>query len=109
MTLIEVLSCLQVLKLSYIEPGQRASWAFHGEQGWYVGPAIKHYRCLTAYMPKTQIERITDTTTIIPKNIPIPQATLNDHLRRTADNLIHLLDKNNNQFLPEAPFPSKDD
>ena len=58
-------------------------------------------------MPKTHKEQITDTATIIPKNIPIPHATLNDHPRRTADDLIHLLDKNTNQFSSEAPLSSK--
>ena len=92
----------------HAKPGQRASWAFHGEQGWYVGPAINHYRCLTAYMSKTHKEQITDTATIIPKNIPIPHATLNDHPRRTADDLIHLLGKNTNQlFSSEVPLSSK--
>ena len=27
----------------HTKPGKRASWDFHGEQGYYIGPAIKHY------------------------------------------------------------------
>ena len=44
-------------------------------------------------MPKTQKERITDTVAFLPKVVPIPNATIDDHLRRTADGLIHLLTK----------------
>ena len=73
------------------KPAQRKSWAFHGEQGWYIGPALQHYRCLRIYIPKTHAERITDTVQIIPKIIPIPNATLESHLTRTADDLLHLL------------------
>jgi hypothetical protein len=28
------------------KPGQRASWDPHGVIGWYLGPAMAHYRCL---------------------------------------------------------------
>ena len=30
---------------------QRASWANHGIQGWYVGPSLEHYRCVKCYIP----------------------------------------------------------
>ena len=73
------------------KPEQRKSWAFHGEQGWYIGPATDHYRCVKCYIPKTNKERITDTVTFIPRQIPIPNATIESHLARTADDLIHLL------------------
>ena len=75
----------------HAKPGKRTSWGFHGENGWYVGPEIDHYRCLTCYIPKTHRERVSDTVQIIPKNIPITQASFEDHLRRSADDLIHLL------------------
>ena len=73
---------------------QRKSWEFHGEKRFYVGPAFNHYRCVRCFVPKTQKERITDTVVFLPKVIPIPNATIDDHLRRTADDLIHLLTKN---------------
>ena len=73
------------------KPDQRKSWAFHGEKGWYVGPAPMHYRCVRCYIPKTNKERITDTVKFIPNCIPIPNATIETQLSRTADDLIHLL------------------
>ena len=82
------------------KPTQRKSWAFHGEQGWYIGPAVQHYRCLRVYIPKTHAERITDTVQIIPKVIPIPNATLESHLTRTADDLLHLLQNKKDVVAP---------
>ena len=73
------------------KPNNRKSWALHGEQGWYIGPAFQHYRCISVYIPKTRAERFTDTATLIPKMIPIPNANIEDHLRRTADDLLHVL------------------
>ena len=52
---------------------------------------------------KTHRERIIDTTEIISRNIPIPQANYEDHLRHTADDWIHLLEHEQNLLLPQAP------
>ena len=29
----------------HIKPGNRPSWGHHVELGYYVGPAMEHYRC----------------------------------------------------------------
>ena len=73
---------------------KHTSWAFHGEKGWYVVPVTSHYRCIKVYIPKIRRERITDTAQIIPKQIPIPQASIQDHLRNTADKMVHPLSTN---------------
>jgi hypothetical protein len=31
---------------------RRRTWAPHGEDGWYIGPALEHYRCYTVYITK---------------------------------------------------------
>ena len=36
------------------KPSQRASGAFHGQEGWYIGPTLDHYRNITAFFPKEQ-------------------------------------------------------
>ena len=51
---------------------KRPSWANHGLQGWYISPALEHYCCIRAYIPKTFKERIADTIQVIPHCIPIP-------------------------------------
>jgi hypothetical protein len=40
------------------KPKQRATWATHGVTGWYIGPAMEHYRCYKAYVAETGSERI---------------------------------------------------
>ena len=42
-------------------------------------------------MPDTHATRVTDTATMIPEKIPIPMATIDDHLRATTEHLITLI------------------
>ena len=73
------------------KPDQRASWAFHGVEGWYIAPAPNHYRCLTIYVPTTRSQIVSDTVKFIPRYIPIPEASIEDHLRKTTEDLVHIL------------------
>ena len=83
------------------KPTNRKSWDFHGEDGYYIGPAMDHYRCITAYIPKTHSERVTDTATLIPNVVPIPETTVEDHVKATATQLLKLL---TNKTHPIGPF-----
>ena len=47
--------------LVYETPTSRKSWATHGVEGWYVGPAIEHYRNFRCYIPTTGSEHIVET------------------------------------------------
>lgn len=40
---------------------QRSSWAPHGLDGFYLGPALQHYRCYKVWIKSTRSTRITDT------------------------------------------------
>ena len=40
--------------IAHIKPTVRGTWELNGESGWYVGPALDHYRCVTVYFPKTR-------------------------------------------------------
>ena len=42
-------------------PNDCASWAPHGEYGWYIVSAMEHYKCHKAYILNTRAERISDT------------------------------------------------
>jgi hypothetical protein len=33
--------------IAHDTPGRRRTWAPHGQDGWYIGPALEHYRCYT--------------------------------------------------------------
>ena len=49
-------------------PNDRASWATHGEDGWYIGPSLEHYRYHQEYIPKTRAENIRHSI-VFPKTI----------------------------------------
>lgn len=74
----------------HVKPDKRASWDYHGEKGFNIAPVFEHYQCLKCYVPKTHKVQITDTAKIIPINIPIPEATFDDHLKKTASDLLTL-------------------
>ena len=47
-------------------PDARASWATHGLRGYYLGPALSHYRCHHVHILKTGSPRISDTLSHYP-------------------------------------------
>jgi hypothetical protein len=40
----------------HLKPDKRPSWAFHAEEGWYVGPSMEYCRCVKCYIPATSRE-----------------------------------------------------
>ena len=49
------------------KPTQRRTWAPHGVDGWYIGPAMDHYQCYRVWIPSTHAERIADQIYGIPR------------------------------------------
>jgi hypothetical protein len=47
--------------IAHETPSRRRTWAPHGQDGWYIGPALEHYRCYTVYINKTRGERVVET------------------------------------------------
>ena len=68
-------------------PEQRGTWAPHGIDGFYTGPALSHYRCYTVFIPTTVTTRVVDTLTWFPSTCPMPPLTPSDMLR-DAQNLL---------------------
>ena len=54
--------------LIHDKPTSRASWAPHGVLGFYLGPALRHYRSYRAWSTITNTVRITDTVACYPTN-----------------------------------------
>lgn len=77
---------------------RRGSWAPHGEEGWYVGPAMDHYRCWRCYIPSTNGYRVSDTVRFFPAT-PVPTITPADTVRRAAKELTRAL-QNPTAFIP---------
>lgn len=86
--------------LIHVKSEQRASWDYHGESGWYIAPALDHYRCLKCYVPKIRKVRISDTVQIIPNTVPIPTTNIDDHTRKTLNDLVHLLHAKTQKNIP---------
>lgn len=75
----------------HTDPEKRLSWELNGENGWYVGPAMDHYRCVICYFPWTRTTRTCETVTFFLHDIPFPQVTFKDHLQQAADDIVTIL------------------
>jgi hypothetical protein len=53
--------------IAHETPNRRRTWAPHGQDGWYIGPALEHNRCYTVYINKTRGERVIETVDFAPK------------------------------------------
>ena len=78
---------------------KRDSWGMRSSEGFYVGPALSHYRCITGFKSDTKREVVTDTVSFLPHKIPVPSMGLNDYLHQALDDILELL-KNPPSNLP---------
>ena len=77
--------------LIHEKSNNRRSWAPHGVEGWYLGPAMEHYRCYRVIASKTGGERITDTIQFFPHDVPMPGSSSQDRAREAAIELTDAL------------------
>ena len=56
----------------YEQASLRGSWAPHGVNGFYLGPAMKHYRSFRTLVDATQAERVSDTLAWFPTRFRMP-------------------------------------
>ena len=56
----------------------RGTWAPHAVDGWYLGPAMHHYRCYRVYVKETSAERIADTLEWFPRHVQLPVPSSDD-------------------------------
>jgi hypothetical protein len=73
------------------KPNTRDSWAPHGIDGWYIGPAMESYRCYTCWITETRRERICDTVAFLPVHVTLPVATANDMILASLRDIVHAL------------------
>ena len=73
------------------KPGQRHTWDPNCKEGWYVGPALEHYRCVQCYMPATRSVVTSDTVLFLPHELPLPSVTIDDFLRQAATDIVSIL------------------
>ena len=72
------------------KPTHRRTWAPHGVDGWYLGPAMDHYQCYRVWIPSTHAERIADTVKLFhPSFAPQIYPTVMTHSKLHANSPTH--------------------
>jgi hypothetical protein len=77
--------------ISHETPGRRETWAPHGQDGWYIGPGLEHYRCYTVYITKTRSSRIVETVEFFPHKLELPFPSSSELATQAAADLTHAL------------------
>jgi hypothetical protein len=77
--------------LVHEKPANRGTWSPHATPGWYIGPAMHHYRCFRIWITETSAERVADTLSWFPTKVLMPTASSTDSVIAAARDLIHAL------------------
>jgi hypothetical protein len=86
--------------ITHEKPDQRSSWDPHGLDGYYLGPALDHYRCYQVHITKTKGTRIVDTVVFSPAKLAIPSTWSKDLANIAALELSNALQNP----APASPF-----
>ena len=73
--------------LAFEDPTMRESWSPHGREGFYIGPALDHYRCHRIYLTDTKRVRIVDTCSWHPSHLLLPGPSPMDDLSAATRDL----------------------
>ena len=71
----------------YDPPATRKTWAPHSLDGFYLEPAMQHYRCYRCYIPATRSEWIARTVHFLPHDTPMPKLSSADRITEAAREL----------------------
>lgn len=74
-------------------PEQRPAWAPHGVDGFYIGPALDHYRCYLVWIKTTRAMRVTDSIEWFPYTVRLPQVSQAELCEAAARDLVNVLHK----------------
>jgi hypothetical protein len=77
--------------IAHETPSRRRTWAPHGQDGWYIRPALEHCRCYTVYINKTRGDRIVETVDFFPEKLTLPSPSPQDLTTQTAVDLTRAL------------------
>jgi hypothetical protein len=77
--------------LVHEKPAMRGTWAPHAVEGWYLGPAMHHYRCYRVWIWETKSERISDTLAWYPTKAMMPATSSTDEALAAAKDLLQAL------------------
>ena len=74
--------------LIYEAATRRKTWAPHAVNGWYLGPAMKHYRCGKYFIDHSRAIRIANTAKLFPSHCKIPTISEADRTVLAANELL---------------------
>jgi hypothetical protein len=77
--------------LIHKKPDTRGTWAPHAVEGWYLGPAMRHYRCYCVWAWNTNAERVANTLTWFPTSTIMPWHSSKDIVTAAAHKVTHTL------------------
>ena len=60
------------MRVVHEKPMVRSTWATHGKDGFYLGPALTHYRSWRVYVTETGGTRVSDTLAWFPTPYTMP-------------------------------------
>jgi hypothetical protein len=75
--------------IAHETPVKRKTWAPHGQDGWYIGPPLEHYRCYTVYITKTRSRREVETVEFFPHQFKVPFPSSSKLATQAAADLTH--------------------
>lgn len=82
---------------------ERASWAEHGSRGYYVGPALDHFRCYRNWMVKTNAIRVSNMVEFSPTKCGNPQLQPEDRINILMKDLVSIL-SNSTKSIPSITY-----
>lgn len=85
------------------KPANRTSWAPHGLDGYYLGPALESYRCYRVWIRDTRKDRIADTVAWFPKYVQLPSSSTADRIAASLQDIVTAL-KQPSPATPLAPL-----
>jgi hypothetical protein len=77
--------------IAHETPVRRRTWAPHGQDGWYIRPALEHYICYTVYITKTRSSRVVETVEFFPHQFKLPFPSSSERATQAAADLTHAL------------------
>ena len=89
----------------FVPPKDQKTWAYHAMEGYYLGPAMDHYKCHRIYISETKGERTSDTVEFHPKFCKMPYASSIDEALSAIKNLIAAVQK----AQPKTPYSLKNE
>ena len=80
-----------VRELIYKDPNHCVSYVVHGDEAYYLGPALEHYRCYKCFFLYTGGIRTCATAHFFPTDVATPMLSPTTKILVAANELVHAL------------------